>query len=180
MQVDTFSVWGWSNTGIDCPEMLQSLHLWKYSKTVWTWSWATSFIWPCLGSGVGQEDLKPHWFCTQEMQILEKGKHLLHQSPLIQLAWKQTAHLGGQEKWRFLWLRTTNMVFLISFLLRSGTLFPFSLCLGNTHTWKTSFLRRWCAIFNMFHFWSSITSLQLNCCYMVVTTEVVFLKERDL
>lgn len=35
---------------------------------------------------------------TQEMQILEKGKHLLHQSPLIQLAWKQSAGLGGQEK----------------------------------------------------------------------------------
>lgn len=35
---------------------------------------------------------------TQEIQTLEKGKHLLHQSSLIQLAWKQSATVQVAER----------------------------------------------------------------------------------
>ena len=49
----TLSVWGWPNTGTGCPEMLWSLHPWRYSKAAWTWSWAAISGWPCLSRGVG-------------------------------------------------------------------------------------------------------------------------------
>ena len=41
-----------------CPERLRSLHSWRYSKAVWTLSWATGSRWPCWSSGVGPEDLQ--------------------------------------------------------------------------------------------------------------------------
>lgn len=42
-------LWRWLSTGtMACPESLWSLHPWRYSRTVWRWSWATSYRWPCL------------------------------------------------------------------------------------------------------------------------------------
>lgn len=34
-----------------------NLHLQRYSKAVWTWSWATTPRWPCLNAGVWPGDL---------------------------------------------------------------------------------------------------------------------------
>lgn len=36
----SFSLWEWLNVGISVTEMLWSLHPYKYSKAIWTWSWA--------------------------------------------------------------------------------------------------------------------------------------------
>lgn len=38
MQGNPFSLWGWLNTGMGCPERLRGLHPWNYSKATWTWS----------------------------------------------------------------------------------------------------------------------------------------------
>lgn len=40
----TFSLWGWLSTGTECPERLQSLPLWRYSKATGTQSWTSWFI----------------------------------------------------------------------------------------------------------------------------------------
>lgn len=37
---------------------LYSLHPWSYSKTIWMWSWETSFVWPCLSRGIGTDGLQ--------------------------------------------------------------------------------------------------------------------------
>jgi len=41
-------LWGQLSSGTGCPESLCSLHPSRYSKAVWTWSWASSLRWPCL------------------------------------------------------------------------------------------------------------------------------------
>jgi len=30
-------------------------HPWRYSKVIWTWSWATCCRWPCMGRAEGQD-----------------------------------------------------------------------------------------------------------------------------
>jgi len=45
---NTFSLWGWPITDTGYPERLWNLHLWRYSKAISTWPWATWFKWPCL------------------------------------------------------------------------------------------------------------------------------------
>ena len=47
-QETPFLLWGWLSTGTDCPERLWCLPPWRYSKAVWTWSWATGSKQPCL------------------------------------------------------------------------------------------------------------------------------------
>lgn len=32
--------------------------LWRFSKAVWTWSWATCCRWPCLSRRIGPDDLQ--------------------------------------------------------------------------------------------------------------------------
>ena len=39
----------WVSNGTGCPGRVWSPNPWRCSKTVWTWSWATSSRWPCLG-----------------------------------------------------------------------------------------------------------------------------------
>ena len=50
---NTFSLWGWWSTGTGCPGRLWSLHPWRYSKAIWTWSWAMRSGHPCLSRGFG-------------------------------------------------------------------------------------------------------------------------------
>jgi len=38
------------------PRKIVSLHPWRYSKAVWTWSWAAGSGCPHLSRGVGQDD----------------------------------------------------------------------------------------------------------------------------
>lgn len=40
---NTFYLWEWSSTSKSSPERLQSLHPWRCSKPVWTWSKAIHF-----------------------------------------------------------------------------------------------------------------------------------------
>jgi len=67
---NTFSLWGWPNTGKGCPGRWWSLHSWRYSRVVWMWSWATCSKWPYLSKDFGQDDLQRSlptsailWFC---------------------------------------------------------------------------------------------------------------------
>ena len=46
-----FFLWEWLNSGRDFLKRLWSLHLWRYSKPSWMWSWTTCFSWPCFGQG---------------------------------------------------------------------------------------------------------------------------------
>ena len=55
---NTFSLLGWPSTGTDCSERLWSLPSWRYSKAIWTWSWATGFRCPYLSRRVGPRDLQ--------------------------------------------------------------------------------------------------------------------------
>lgn len=48
----------WFFTGTPCSEHLWSLHPWRSSQTIWTWSWATDLMWPCLSSRVGPGGLQ--------------------------------------------------------------------------------------------------------------------------
>ena len=50
-----FLLWGWLSTSTGC---LESLCPWKYSKAIWTCSWATSSRRPCLSRGAGSDDLQ--------------------------------------------------------------------------------------------------------------------------
>ena len=53
-----FLLWGWLNTGKGCPERLWSLHPWRDSKGIRTWSWATGSRWPCSEWGFGLGNLQ--------------------------------------------------------------------------------------------------------------------------
>lgn len=44
--------------GTGCPERLQSLHLWRYSKPNWVQFWVTCSMWLCLSSEVWLVDLQ--------------------------------------------------------------------------------------------------------------------------
>ena len=62
------------STSTGFPERLWSLHPWRYSKPVWTWSWTTGSRWPCLIKGVGPDDLQRSlptsvslWFCAYSL-----------------------------------------------------------------------------------------------------------------
>lgn len=37
-----FLLWGWPSAGTGCVGRLWTLHHWRYSKAIWSWSWATS------------------------------------------------------------------------------------------------------------------------------------------
>lgn len=53
-----FLLWERLSTVRGCPEKLQTLHLRRYSETVWTWSWTTCCRWPCLSRVVGSDALQ--------------------------------------------------------------------------------------------------------------------------
>lgn len=55
---EAFFQCGGDSTDTGCPQRLQSLYPWRYSKTIWTWSWTTSSRWPCLSKGHWPEDLQ--------------------------------------------------------------------------------------------------------------------------
>ena len=59
------SVWTSANTlplrmwlSTACPGQLRSLHPWRYSNAIWTWSWATGSRWLCLSRQAGPDDLQ--------------------------------------------------------------------------------------------------------------------------
>ena len=67
---ETLLLWQWSNIGTDCPRRLWNLSSWRYSKTTWTQSWATSSKWQSLRMEAGPDDLQRYfptptilWFC---------------------------------------------------------------------------------------------------------------------
>lgn len=73
-QRNTCLLWGWLNAVTDCPERSRNIHSWRYSKAIWTWSWAVCSWWPCLSRGVLPDD--PHRSLSGPMTVLgiENGK----------------------------------------------------------------------------------------------------------
>ena len=59
--------WGLLQAGTGCPGRLCSLHPGRYSKAVWTWSWATNSRGPCLSRGsvktASRGPFQPQPFC---------------------------------------------------------------------------------------------------------------------
>jgi len=48
----TSSRWGWRSTGTGCPGRLWSLLLWRYSRPIWTPTWAACSKEPALEGGL--------------------------------------------------------------------------------------------------------------------------------
>lgn len=66
-----FVLWEWPNTGTGSPGIL-SLCPWRYSKAVWTWSWAIGPWWPCLGREVELDNLHRSCPTSTVLQVCKR------------------------------------------------------------------------------------------------------------
>ena len=92
----------WALAGIGYSGRLWSLCPWRYSRAVWTWSWATSCRWPCLSRGF----------------ILGDLQRFLPTSPTLKLVVKITQWVSSQCIERRRNLEKASDCFGISFKLQ--------------------------------------------------------------
>lgn len=52
---NTFSLWGWPNTGTGC---WTGCGVFLLGESAWTWRWVNAFRWSCLSRGFGANSLQ--------------------------------------------------------------------------------------------------------------------------
>lgn len=81
---NTFSLWGWLNTGTDCQDQLGYLHPWRYSQALWTHSRAACSQWPCLHTHLDEMTfrgffrLQPFWDSVNKWKLNYKSDAEAH------------------------------------------------------------------------------------------------------
>lgn len=85
-----FWLWRWLSTGTRCPEQLWNLPPLRYSKAVWTWSWATGSRCLSLSGGVGPDELQRSlptstspWFWALKLLTILRWEKVYWNTPLL-------------------------------------------------------------------------------------------------